>query len=93
MHLLISGRVQRVWYRDWMVAQARALGVSGWVRNRGDGQVEALVSGPDDAVDRLIAACHRGPERAKVSGIEAAVAPLPDAMAAGMPAFDRIADA
>ena len=55
MHLVISGRVQRVWYRDWMVAEARVLGVSGRVRNRGDGQVEALVSGADDAVDQLVA--------------------------------------
>ncbi len=93
MHLVISGRVQRVWYRDWMVAEARVLGVSGWVRNRGDGQVEALVSGADDAVDQLVAACHRGPERAKVRGIEAALAPMPDGLPDGPAGFDRIADA
>ena len=88
LHLFISGRVQRVWYRDWMTAEATALGVSGWVRNRADGRVEALVSGDAAAVDQLVTLCHGGPERARVSGIEAAPADPP--VAGG---FLRIADA
>ncbi len=68
-HLLIEGRVQGVGYRDWMVAKARALGVSGWVRNRADGAVEALVSGDVPAVEELARLCRRGPRLAEVSSI------------------------
>jgi acylphosphatase len=77
LHLLIAGRVQRVWYRDWMVAEATRLGVSGWVRNRADGRVEALIAGPADALDTLLTACHRGPERARVSEIDSSPAEPP----------------
>ncbi len=92
LHLMISGRVQRVWYRDWMVAEAVARGISGWVRNRADGRVEALVAGEAEAVDALVAACHRGPERARVSGIEVG-APPPESPGLEGPGFVRIADA
>lgn len=69
-HLIISGRVQGVCYRDWTVGKASTLGLDGWVRNRCDGTVEAVISGNDDAVEAMITACRRGPERAEVSGIE-----------------------
>ena len=69
-HVVIQGRVQGVGYRDWMVAKARALGVAGWVRNRADGAVEALVYGPVDATEELLRACRRGPRLASVSRIE-----------------------
>ena len=59
--LVIAGRVQGLGYRDWMCAQAEALGVSGWVRNRRDGTVEALVDGDPGAVQELLRACRRGP--------------------------------
>lgn len=67
--LVISGRVQGIGYRDWMVAKARSLGVSGWVRNRADGSVEALIAGDVAAVEELSRLCRRGPRLAEVSSI------------------------
>ena len=68
--VVIQGRVQGVGYRDWMVKKARALGVAGWVRNRPDGAVEALVYGEVDAVEELLRECRLGPRLAAVSRIE-----------------------
>jgi acylphosphatase len=65
----IVGRVQGVWYRGWTVEQAGKYGVSGWVRNRTDGTVEALFHGEDDAVERILVACRRGPPTARVDNI------------------------
>jgi acylphosphatase len=67
--LVISGRVHGVGYRAWMVEQATALGVDGWVRNRADGAVEALISGTADAVEELARACRRGPRFAQVDSV------------------------
>jgi len=67
--IVISGRVQRVGYRDWMVREAERLGVVGWVRNRADGSVEALVAGDIAAVQALLSACRRGPRLARVDAI------------------------
>ncbi len=68
--IFIHGRVQGVFFRGWTVNAARALGVNGWVRNRTDGTVEALVSGPEEAVDALIARCRSGPPEARVDHVE-----------------------
>jgi len=67
--LRIEGRVQGVGYRWWAVAQARALGLRGWVRNRRDGWVELLAIGDRGAVDELERACAEGPEAARVTGV------------------------
>lgn len=72
----IRGRVQGVWFRAWTVEQAGRHGVSGWVRNRSDGSVEALFAGPSDAVEAMVEACRRGPPAAQVTDLE--VAPAED---------------
>jgi acylphosphatase len=65
----IRGRVHGVGYRDWMVREATRLGVQGWVRNRSDGSVEALVAGDPAAVGALLTACRAGPGLARVEAI------------------------
>ncbi len=70
LHLLIRGRVQGVFYRDSMRREAQALGISGWVRNRSDGTVEAVVHGAPAAVDAIVGWARRGPERARVEGVD-----------------------
>ncbi len=67
--VIIAGRVHNVGYRDWMVETAQALGVSGWVRNRRDGTVEAMVDGETSAVEEFLRACRRGPRGAEVTEI------------------------
>ncbi len=69
VRLIISGRVQGVWYRGWAVDQADALGLDGWVRNRADGTVEALIVGLVAHVDQMIKQCWNGPRMANVSDI------------------------
>jgi len=68
--LTITGRVQGVGYRDWTITTARRLGLSGWVRNRTDGAVEALIVGDDNAVGAMIDACRRGPTLAQVDNVD-----------------------
>jgi acylphosphatase len=70
VRLRIAGRVQGVWYRGWTIDQARELGLDGWVRNRRDGSVEAVASGPAERVDELIARCRIGPPAAVVERVE-----------------------
>jgi acylphosphatase len=65
----ITGRVQGVWYRGWTVDQARRLGLSGWVRNRRDGSVEAVFAGPERAVRAMIELCRQGPPAALVNDV------------------------
>ena len=76
--LVISGRVQGVGFREWMVETAKELGVSGWVRNRLDGSVEALVAGDVAAVEELLRLCRRGPRMAEVVSIEEDMADPPE---------------
>ncbi len=75
----IEGRVQGVWFRAWTVDEARARGLSGWVRNRRDGSVEALFAGPEELIDEMIDACRRGSPASdvnSVSRLEASAADL-----------------
>jgi acylphosphatase len=67
--LFVSGRVQGVGYRDWLVREAGRHGVSGWVRNLADGRVEAVVQGEVGAVEAVIAACRLGPSYARVEDV------------------------
>jgi len=68
--LTITGRVQGVGYRDWVMTTARRLGLTGWVRNRHDGAVEALIVGDEKAVGQMIEACQRGPSMARVEAVD-----------------------
>lgn len=70
--LTVRGRVQGVRYRGRAGDQARAPGLSGWVRNRRDGSVEVLVSGPDEAVGAFIVRCREGPPGARAERVEVA---------------------
>lgn len=69
VQVMISGRVQGVGFRAWARAQAHQHQLSGWVRNRRDGTVEAVFSGKADAVDAMVAACHDGPLACRVMGV------------------------
>lgn len=69
LRAVISGRVQGVWYRGWTVETATRLGLSGWVRNRLDGTVEAVFCGPAELVHRMIEACRSGPPAARVEEV------------------------
>jgi acylphosphatase len=70
MCLRIEGFVQAVGYRNYVMGEAARLGVDGWIRNRSDGTVEALVSGPNAAVEELIGLCMKGPPGARVANVE-----------------------
>lgn len=84
--LRIRGRVQGVGFRYWAVGQARVLGLKGWVRNRSDGSVEAVATGPQDALDLFILACRRGPRAARVDSVD-----VEDAVETVGPGFGEIA--
>ena len=71
VHVLVAGRVQGVGYRDAMCTQALRHGVRGWVRNRRDGNVEAVLQGEAAAVDALLAWARRGPPAARVTEVAA----------------------
>ena len=70
-HVSVRGRVQGVGYRAFVEEQALKFGLEGWVRNRRDGAVEAVFSGPDDAVARMIESCRRGPSAGRVDAVDA----------------------
>jgi len=67
--VVIRGRVQGVGYRAWVEHQSTRLGLQGWVRNRRDGSVEALLKGTSDAVTNMIDSCRNGPPSARVDEV------------------------
>lgn len=69
VHVLISGRVQGVWFRANTKEKAQELGLTGWVRNTSDGKVEAVFEGEEEIVKKMIAWCHHGPPMAEVEKI------------------------
>ena len=66
LRILIEGRVQGVGFRSYVELQARGLGLDGWVRNRRDGGVEAVIGGPADRVERMLQLCRAGPAHGRV---------------------------
>jgi len=84
VRLRITGQVQGVGYRFWMTRTATKLGLRGWVRNRTDGSVEALVTGPPEAVAAMVEASREGPYGARVTDVT--VTPDQDDGAAGFAA-------
>ena len=70
VRIRISGDVQGVGFRAWTERRAIALGLFGWVRNREDGDVEAVFSGPLEKVEAMLAACREGPRHARVTTVE-----------------------
>ena len=69
--VFVSGKVQGVGFRDWVVRHAKALGLTGWVRNRNDGRLEILIVGESDESNALIDKLREGPAMARVDNIEA----------------------
>lgn len=75
MHIRIYGRVQGVFYRQWTMTEARARKLSGWVRNRVDGTVEAIFKGETHVVTDMVNACKKGSPRAFVTKVEYQLVP------------------
>jgi acylphosphatase len=67
--VIVTGRVQGVWFRDGCREQARSEGLHGFARNRSDGAVEIELEGPEPAVERVVAWCHDGPVHARVDAV------------------------
>ena len=70
LRVRITGRVQGVFFRGWTQREAERRGLSGWVRNEDDGSVAALICGPPEAVEDLVAALRSGPSAARVDRVE-----------------------
>ena len=76
VRVLVSGRVQGVFFRASCARRARALGLGGSVRTRPDGRVEAVFEGPSEDVEAMVAWCRTGPEHARVDEVEIHEEPL-----------------
>lgn len=70
VHVIISGRVQGVWFRTSTKQKAEQLGITGWVRNTKDGRVEAIFEGEEETVNQMLQWCHQGPPLSKVNNVE-----------------------
>ena len=69
LHLKISGRVQGVGFRAYVADEAETRGLAGWVRNRADGGVEAVIAGESDIIDQMVAVCRGGPYGSRVENL------------------------
>ena len=69
IHAIVQGKVQGVFFRDHTSKEAQRLGLTGWVRNRADGSVEAVISGEADKVGQLVSWLHTGSPRSEVDNI------------------------
>jgi acylphosphatase len=74
----ITGHVQGVGFRAFVERAAQRVGVSGWVRNRRDGSVEAVIAGDAGKIDEMLTMCWQGPPGSKVDGVSAEEAPAPE---------------
>lgn len=70
VHLIIKGKVQHVFYRASARDEAEKLGIKGWIKNTPEGNVEAVVNGNQECIDRYITWCWKGPSSAKVESVE-----------------------
>jgi acylphosphatase len=70
VHVVIRGQVQGIGFRAWVADEARAARLNGYVRNRRDGTVEAVFSGPQADVEAMLVACWRGPPGSQVTAID-----------------------
>jgi acylphosphatase len=77
---MVRGEVQGVFFRDSTRKEAQSRGVSGWVRNRDDGAVEAVFEGPAEAVEAMVEWCRRGPSRADVEDMDVSLDEDPDGL-------------
>ena len=68
--LRIKGQVTGVGFREWVIEEANARKLNGWVRNRSDGTVEMVISGPDDIIKQMLSRCTQGPDAAQVTNID-----------------------
>lgn len=71
-HVVVTGRVQGVFFRAEARDRARSLGLGGWVRNNGDGTVEAVFEGDEERVESMVEWCRRGPAHADVENVQVA---------------------
>ncbi len=70
VHVFVSGKVQGVFFRSGTKDKAEELGLAGWVRNLQDGRVEAVFEGEEGKVEKMVEWCRKGPEYARVTGVE-----------------------
>lgn len=71
VHIIIKGKVQGVFYRATAKKTADELGLKGWVKNKDDGAVELLISGPQESINKMVTWCKAGPKGAAVSSVQA----------------------
>ena len=76
VHVTVSGKVQGVWYRAWVLGAAQKLGLYGWVRNKTNGDVEAVFCGSEEKTDQMVKQCWDGSPASNVTGVTVTPADL-----------------